>query len=127
MYSRESELDYFLIANQPISIILWLIFPLSDMRDSGGSTYKNFQRTPPPSFVFAYIFTKKCPRWRSTPPPNGSTCLFREILDPPLHKINSCISEIAVQKHLLNSIQGPEQCHHFVLSVLLKKQHGFPI
>ena len=39
-------------------------------------------RPPPPmgpnSFVFAYIFTEKCPHRRSTPPP------LREILDPPL-------------------------------------------
>ena len=34
-------------------------------------------RTAPPmgpnSFIFAYIFTEKCPCWRSTPPPNGCT------------------------------------------------------
>ena len=32
----------------------------------------------PNSFVFAYIFTEKCPRRRSTAP-------LREILDPPLN------------------------------------------
>ena len=35
----------------------------------------------PNSFIFAYIFTKKCPRWRSMPP-------LREILDPPLNYLN---------------------------------------
>ena len=40
----------------------------------GGSTYKIFRRTPPTgsnSFIFTYIFTKKHPRQRSTPPKMG--------------------------------------------------------
>ena len=45
-------------------------------------------RPPPPmgpnSFIFAYIFTKKCPRRRFTRPPNGCTPPLWEILDPPL-------------------------------------------
>ena len=51
------------------------------------------RRTPPPppptgpnSFVFAYIFTEKCPRRRSTPP-------LREILDPPLIIMQSYLGQ----------------------------------
>ena len=44
---------------------------------------------PPPmgpnSFIFAYIFTKKCPCQRSTPPNRCMPPLW-EILDPPLHR-----------------------------------------
>ena len=41
----------------------------------------------PNSFVFAYIFTEKCPRRRSTPPLTGARPPPpREILDPPLVK-----------------------------------------
>ena len=51
---------------------------------------------PPPtgsiSFVFTYIFTEKCTRWRLAPPPNGSAPPQWEILDPPLNK---CIKKLA--------------------------------
>ena len=44
--------------------------------------------TPPPtepnSFIFAYIFVKKCPCQRSTPHLTGPCPPLREILDPPL-------------------------------------------
>ena len=54
-----------------------------------GRSRGHAQHTPPSpmgpnSFVFAYIFTQKCPRRRSTPPPPPP----REILDPPLHLQN---------------------------------------
>ena len=45
--------------------------------------------TPPTgliSFIFAYVFTKKCTR-RRLAPPNGSAPPQREILDPPLDVI----------------------------------------
>ena len=41
----------------------------------------------PNSFFFAYLFTKKHPHWRSTPPPNGCTPPLWEILDLPLTAI----------------------------------------
>ena len=56
--------------------------------DIGGSRGGGRARRTPPmgpnSFVFTYIFTKKCPRWRSTPPPQRVHAPLREILDPPL-------------------------------------------
>ena len=43
--------------------------------------------TGPNSFVFTYIFTEKCPRWRPKPPQNGSTPPpLWKILDPVLHQ-----------------------------------------
>ena len=42
--------------------------------------------TGPNSFVFAYIFTEKCPRWRPKPPKMGPRPL-RKILDPALFKL----------------------------------------
>ena len=51
----------------------------------------------PNSFVFAYIFTKKCLCRRSTPP-NGSMSPLREILDLPL--VVLCIyGQLNVQLH----------------------------
>ena len=44
---------------------------------SRGACRAHAPPTGPNSFVFAYIFAKKCPCRRSTPP-------LREILDPPL-------------------------------------------
>ena len=51
----------------------------------GGAT----ARAPPPtgsiSFVFAYVFAKKCMHQRLAPPPTGRRPPpQREILDPPL-------------------------------------------
>ena len=46
------------------------------LADLGGRARRTLPMGPN-SFVFAYIFTEKCPRQRSTPP-------LREILDPPL-------------------------------------------
>ena len=36
------------------------------------------------SFIFAYVFAKKCPHRRSALPPNGSAPPQRDILDPLL-------------------------------------------
>ena len=41
----------------------------------------------PNYFIFTYIFSEKCLCWRSTPP-NGSTTLLWEILDPTLNKVH---------------------------------------
>ena len=60
-----------------------------NLMDIGGSTYKIFRRKPPTganSFVFTYIFTKKCPRRRSAPLKRVHAPL-RKILDPPLMDI----------------------------------------
>ena len=38
----------------------------------------------PNSFIFAYIFGKKCSHRRSMSPPNSSMSPLQEILDPPL-------------------------------------------
>ena len=49
---------------------MWALFGENALADLGGVPCA---RPPmgPNSFIFAYIFTKKCPRQRSTPPPNG--------------------------------------------------------
>ena len=60
----------------------------AEMHNIGGSRGRA-RRTPPMgpnSFIFAYIFTEKCPRRRSMPPLTGARPPLREILDPPLHK-----------------------------------------
>ena len=48
---------------------LVLTWPLADL---GGACPAHAPTMGPNSFVFAYIFTKKCPRRRSTPPPTGA-------------------------------------------------------
>ena len=41
------------------------------------------------SFIFAYVFTEKCLRWKLLPPQQLSTPPpQREILDPPLNKLH---------------------------------------
>ena len=55
--------------------------------DLGGHAGHTPSPMGPNSFIFAYIFTEKCLRQRSTPP-NGCTPPLREILDPPLKYIN---------------------------------------
>ena len=61
------------------------IFVVNIIGGSGGMC----QRMPPPtgpnSFIFAYIFTEKCPRWRPKPPQNGSMPPLWKILDPALN------------------------------------------
>ena len=65
--------------------------------DLGGGGGERAGHTPPPmgpnSFIFAYIFTKKCPHWRSTPPLMGA-CPPWEILDPPLHMAQGRIQDL---------------------------------
>ena len=40
--------------------------------------------TGPNSFIFAYIFTEKCPRWRPKSPPKWVHAPLQKILDPAL-------------------------------------------
>ena len=57
----------------------------------GGSREGHAGHTPSPmgpnSFIFTYIFTKKCLRQRFTPTLMGERPPLREILDPPLHSM----------------------------------------
>ena len=41
------------------------------LADLGGACPAHAPPMGPNSFVFTYIFTEKCPCWRSSPPPNG--------------------------------------------------------
>ena len=47
----------------------------------GGGVPAHAPPTGPNSFMFTYIFTEKCPRWRPKPPQNGSTPPLQKILD----------------------------------------------
>ena len=52
----------------------------------GGSRGRAGTRPPtgPNSFIFAHIFTEKCPHWRPKPPPKMGLHPLWEILDPAL-------------------------------------------
>ena len=71
--------------------------------------------TGPNSFVFAYIFTKKCPRRRSTTPPGPRP--LREILDPPLfcNTVTTTLINVMVELRTVPT----EQLHYSCTNTLV--------
>ena len=59
---------------------------LNSIGGSGGACRRTSPPTGPNSFIFAYIFTEKCSRWRPKPPKMGPRPL-RKILDPALNNL----------------------------------------
>ena len=81
MYIQSQEKAHFKIHLAPFATVFHWAIQFSCV-SSGGSTYKSFRCTPPPStrpFIFTYVFTEKrlCQRLAPPPtrvgPPNGKS------------------------------------------------------
>ena len=92
---------------------------MNTLADLGGACPVHAPPMGPNSFIFAYIFTKKCPHQRSMPPPNGCMPPLREILDPPLEYVTL----LKYAKHL-NIDLTTFPTLWAVLSILLNTQDG---
>ena len=112
IYPKEHSFNFFDTTFFTVQLQLYFrhTITISNISGSGGDATS----VPPPqtgsnSFVFTYIFTKKCLRQRSVPPQWLGAPPQREILDPPLCK-HTRIMENSLGSSVPERLQRYKMC-----------------